>query len=79
MEEKVRQNGNQAAAVMADFASDKAMSDLLGYEVFDTTKAYSANDIVLKGGKLYKFTASKPAGEWDDSKASVTTIKDIIG
>lgn len=80
-EEVVRQNGSQAAVVMADYqasTTEKAMSDMLGYEVFSKTKAYVIGDIVIYGGYLQKFKADKTAGEWDAAKVDQTSIKAIL-
>ena len=81
-EEVVRQNGNQAAAVMADYQAsqtEKVLSDVLGYEVFSVTKAYVAADIVIYQNKLYAFKAGgKVAGAWDASKVDPTSIAAIL-
>jgi hypothetical protein len=80
-ESVVRQNGNQAAAVMADYQASQteiAMSNMLGYEPFSKTKAYVTSDIVIYEGKLYKFKANKAEGEWDATKVDETSIKAIL-
>lgn len=80
-EDVVRQNGSQAAAVMADYQAsqtEQALSNVLGYEVFSVTKAYVSSDIVIYDGKLYKFNSSKTAGAWDATKVDETSIKAIL-
>lgn len=37
---------------------------------FETTQAYAAGDLVLYGGRLYRFTSSKSAGAWNSSKVT---------
>ncbi len=41
---------------------------------FDQTKAYVTGELVQLNGVLYKFTADKAAGNWDDSKVVVTNL-----
>jgi len=80
-ENLVRQNGSQAAAVLADYQAsqtEQAMSQMLGYDVFSKTKAYVIGDIVIYDGKLYKFKANKSAGEWDATKVDETSICAIL-
>ena len=45
---------------------------------FDQTKAYSEGDKVMYEKQLYIFTAAKTAGAWDASKATSTTVTDLI-
>lgn len=80
-ENVVRQNGNQAAAVSADYQAsqiEQAMSRMLGYGVFSKTKDYVIGSIVIYDGKLYEFGTNKSAGEWDATKVDQTSICVIL-
>lgn len=41
---------------------------------FSTTKAYAVGDYVIYGNKLYKFTTAHPAGDWNASHVTETTV-----
>lgn len=41
---------------------------------FDATTAYSAGDVVVKDGSLYKFTADHAAGAWSTSDTTSITV-----
>lgn len=45
---------------------------------FDETEAYSAGDVVVYDGKLYKFKAAHTAGVWDATEADETTVAELI-
>lgn len=45
---------------------------------FDEETAYSEDDIVIKDGVLYKFTADHAAGAWDDTEATATTVIGLL-
>lgn len=58
-------------AIVENGASKVEVDD---FEEFDTTTAYSEDDIVRNDGKLHIFTADKSAGAWDASKVSQTSV-----
>lgn len=41
---------------------------------FDPQSSYTIGDLVMKGGDLYKFTASHLAGPWDESEVEVANV-----
>ena len=45
---------------------------------FDSTKAYSAGDVVVKDGVLYQFTDDHAAGEWNASDVEETNILTLL-
>lgn len=60
----IKESNNAIKAVIADD--------------FRNDLAYSAGDVVYLGNVLYKFTADKPAGTWDPTKATRTTVADLV-
>lgn len=48
------------------------------FEDFDETTAYQTGNVVRYGGKLYKFTANKDAGEWDATKVERTNVFSLL-
>lgn len=59
------------AATVAKLAADIA-------DEFDTSSPYSAGDVVMYNGDLYKFTDDKAAGAWDSTKVTAATVVDLI-
>lgn len=59
------------------------LTDILGYEAFDESKAYAKGDHVAYGDKFYVFTAAHSAGAWNSSHvAEMTSLQaqiDSIG
>ena len=45
---------------------------------FSTSTAYTARNVVTYNGALYVFTADKAAGAWDGTKATETTIWEVL-
>lgn len=45
---------------------------------FSTSTAYNENNVVTYNGALYVFTADKAAGAWDGTKATETTIWEVL-
>ena len=50
----------------------------LGFDNFSTDSAYRKGDVVVYDDALYRFTEGKAAGEWDSSKASITTLDELL-
>lgn len=50
----------------------------LGFDNFSTDSAYRKGDVVVYDDALYRFTSDKAAGEWDSSKASITTLDELL-
>lgn len=50
----------------------------LGFEMFDATKDYAVNDIVVNSDELWIFTAAHEAGDWTGEDAEVTSLVDLI-
>lgn len=57
--------------------SDNAIKAVIA-DNFRNDLAYNTGDIVYLGDLLYKFTADKPAGNWDPAKATRVIIADLI-
>lgn len=45
---------------------------------FDATHAYSIGDLVVYGGKLYKFTSNHSAGAWNASHVASTSVASYL-
>lgn len=54
-----------------------ASSTLISDE-FNKEKEYLNGEYCIKNNTLYKFTADKSAGEWDESKAEPTSIGSVL-
>lgn len=52
--------------------------EAMGFEKFDETKAYDANDVVVYNNKLYAFTEAVSAGEWDETKTKEVNPDELI-
>lgn len=61
----------------ADTKASNILTDL-GFEVFDSTRSYSANEIVVYNNRLYRFTANKSAGVWDVSKVAQDSVINCV-
>lgn len=45
---------------------------------FDSTQPYTAGDVVIYEGSLYKFNADHAAGEWDPAEVDSTTVTELV-
>lgn len=77
---------NSTSAAILDVEKSQALSQtlldtpdksVLGYNTFSTASDYSVGDIVYYKSKLYKFTSSKSAGAWDNTKVEQTSINSV--
>ena len=63
--------------VAAIYDAIQDVSDMIAAE-FDATAAYTAGDLVVYEGALYKFTSDHAAGAWSSSDVAATTVDDLI-
>lgn len=45
---------------------------------FDSTQAYTAGDVVIYEGALYKFNTDHAAGAWDSTEVDSTTVTELV-
>lgn len=50
----------------------------LGFDPFSELAAYESGDIVVYEDALYRFSANKTAGAWDGTKATATTLEEVL-
>ena len=68
--------GNFVDVAGLEAAIDAVAAMITG--TFDDSTAYSAGDIVINDGVLYKFTADHAAGDWDASEVTATTVITLL-
>jgi hypothetical protein len=64
--------------VDAIYAEIEKISDMISVDDFDNTRAYQAGDIVKYENKLYAFTKSHSAGNWNASDVESVTVASIL-
>lgn len=65
-----------AAMAHGKFPLDNLVQSLA--TVFSASTAYSAGDVVMYQGKLWRFTADHPAGAWTGSDASLVNLFNLL-
>lgn len=65
------------AANAADLKASNILTDL-GFQLFDSTRSYSENEIVVYNNRLYRFTTPKSVGNWDVSKVALDTVANCV-
>ena len=65
------------AANAADLKASNILTDL-GFQLFDSTRSYSENEIVVYNNRLYRFTTSKSVGGWDVSKVALDSVANCV-
>lgn len=65
------------AANAADLKASNILTDL-GFQLFDSTRSYSENEIVVYNNRLYRFTTSKSVGSWDVSKVALDSVANCV-
>ena len=45
---------------------------------FDSTQPYTAGDVVIYEGALYKFNTDHAAGAWDSTEVDSTTVTALV-
>lgn len=61
----------------ADTKASNILTDL-GFQLFDSTRSYSENEIVVYNNRLYRFTTSKSVGNWDVSKVALDSVANCV-
>lgn len=61
----------------ADTKASNILTDL-GFQLFDSTRYYSENEIVVYNNRLYRFTTSKSDGNWDVSKVALDSVANCV-
>jgi len=65
------------AANAADLKASNILTDL-GFQLFDSTRSYSENEIVVYNNRLYRFTTPKSVGNWDVSKVALDSVANCV-
>lgn len=74
---KIEDGISRNAANAADLKASNILTDL-GFQLFDSTRSYSENEIVVYNNRLYRFTTSKSVGSWDVSKVALDSVANCV-
>lgn len=74
---KIEDSISRNAANAADLKASNIITDL-GFQLFDPTRSYSENEIVVYNNRLYRFTTSKSIGSWDVSKVALDSVANCV-
>ena len=74
---KIEDGISRNAANAADLKASNILIDL-GFQLFDSTRSYSENEIVVYNNRLYRFTTSKSVGSWDVSKVALDSVANCV-